>query len=66
MTCPHCESEDSVYLGIMGKYVWVRCRACGLDRYIEAPPCFAPTDEALEQRKEYLDKLYGGSDESAV
>lgn len=59
MECPHCGNTEPVYLGVLGKYVWVRCRHCGLDRYIEAPPCFAPTDEALEDRHKYLDELYG-------
>lgn len=34
MSCPACNGDEVVELGVLGRRLWRRCRACGLDRSI--------------------------------
>ncbi len=31
VSCPICDSNDNMVLGILGKHIHCRCRACGID-----------------------------------
>lgn len=47
-TCPVCGcpgNEDSV-LGELGRLLWIRCRACGMDYHVDADAAF---DRAVGQ-----------------